>query len=89
MIIQWDQTSLEWLSRSSVGWIIHSIVVLLVYKLFNMYLCSGQVFEPRIMHEKEKEDQIGHFLLKLAYSRSPDLIKWFIDQEITLFRYFH
>jgi len=36
--------------------------------------------------EREK-DVISHFILKLAYSRTEDLRRWFVNQEVALFRH--
>uniref|UniRef100_A0A914XBG7 DNA primase large subunit n=1 Tax=Plectus sambesii TaxID=2011161 RepID=A0A914XBG7_9BILA len=50
----------------------------------NVKLDAAKEYEIRM---NRRRDHIGHFILRLAFCRSPELSKWFMAQEMELFRY--
>ncbi|KAK6026697.1 Eukaryotic-type DNA primase, large subunit, partial [Ostertagia ostertagi] len=42
---------------------------------------------PADVEKARREDVIGHFILRLAFCRSPESTKWLVTQEVDLFRF--
>ncbi|VDK61052.1 unnamed protein product, partial [Cylicostephanus goldi] len=42
---------------------------------------------PADLEQARRRDVIGHFILRLAFCRSPESTKWLVTQEVDLFRF--
>eukprot|EP00794_Sanderia_malayensis_P004885 gene4885-5525_t len=56
-------------------------------RLMNEDLDSRKKLTQSDKLENRRKDHISHYILRLAFSRSEDLRRWFLTQEIELFRY--
>uniref|UniRef100_A0A914Y6X0 DNA primase large subunit n=1 Tax=Panagrolaimus superbus TaxID=310955 RepID=A0A914Y6X0_9BILA len=50
-----------------------------------MPLATGKCFKNNLEDERRK-DRISHCILRMAFCQSPEQTKWFIQQEVELFR---
>lgn len=51
-----------------------------------MPLACGLCPHEKLVEER-KRDLISHFILRLAFCKTPEQTKWFIQHEIELFKY--